>query len=310
MQRNSPNRSTSCRFDPKSANGCQRPTLLQAWDLATANGGALRPPRNLLLRSLPIQDFKRILPLLERVSLTPRRVLQHDRTPVEQLYFIEEGVVSVLAGVAERRAVEVGMIGPEGVVGIPAVLGPRVSPYRSLVQLGGNAYRINANHIKRAIDEMPSFRTALLHFLHAVLIQASQCAACNLCHQAMQRLARWLLMSQDRSGRAELPITHDALARLLGVRRSTISEAIELLERRGVLVKARGLIRIRDRDHLERVSCKCYRIIRLEQERLLTSPAARDQSLFLPGDSGRPEFLATRPMLGSTVRSGEAALVA
>jgi hypothetical protein len=146
---------------------------------------------------------------------------------------------------------------------------------------------------------MPSFRWALLHFLRAILVQASQCGACNLCHPFMQRLARWLLMAQDRSS-AELPITHDALARLLGVRRATVSEAIESLEPRGVLMQARGLIRIRDRDHLERAACSCYRIIRLEQERLFRTVVRSSGSLFLPDKSERPD---PRMTLGSALAS-------
>lgn len=267
--------STSCRFDHESAEARRPQTFFVALD-QTRHGP--RPPQNVLLRSLPVQDFKRISPLLERIPLTPRRVLQHDKTHIEHLYFIEEGAVAVLATASERRTVEVGMIGQEGVVGIPAVLGPCVSPHRSVVQLGGSAYRIEANHIRQAFDEMLSLRTALLHFLHTALVQASQCAACNLCHPVVQRLARWLLMAQDRSGKAELPITHDALARLLGVRRATVSEAIESLVRRGALQTARGLIRIYDREHVEGVACSCYRTMRAEQERLLRTATMRELS--------------------------------
>jgi CRP-like cAMP-binding protein len=306
MQKQSLSFSTSRRFDPKPADERRIPMPSFAPDRAVPLGGEPGLPKNVLLRSLPAQDLKRVLPLLEWIPLTPRRVLQHDKTHVEHLYFIEEGVVSVLAGATEGRNVEVGMIGREGVVGIPAVLGHRVSPHRNFVQLGGSAYRINANHILRAIDEIPSFRTVLLHFLRVVLIQTSQCAACNLCHPAVLRLARWLLMAQDRSGTSELPITQDTLARLLGVRRATVTEAVESLERCGVLVKARGLIRIRDRNRLERVSCSCYRIIRVEQERLLRIAAA-PEPFFLPSKSRRPEFLSARPALGSTAQQGEAA---
>ncbi len=162
MQRQPLGFSTFCRFDSESVDGRRTPTFHFAAVQTGQNGHEPRSLQNVLLQSLPIQDLKPIIPLLERIPLTPRRVLQHDKTHIEHLYFIEDGVVAVLAAASERRGVEVGMIGREGVVGIPAVLGPCVSPHRSLVQLGGSAYRIKANQIRRAFDEMPSLRTALL----------------------------------------------------------------------------------------------------------------------------------------------------
>lgn len=232
-------------------------------------------PRNLLLRSLSGQDFNRLGPFLELVPLVPRRVLQHAKVPVEYVYFIEDGLVSVQAAADEREPVEVWLIGQEGVVGSSAVLGMSTSPLRHMVQIGGRAYRIAVDDLLAALDTMPELRTVLLSYLHAALMQSAQSTACGLRHAFPQRLARWLLTAQDRCTCDELPITQDCLARTLGVRRATVSETLITLERKGVLARLRGLIRIRDRSRLERIACRCYRILRREQERPLRLPIDR-----------------------------------
>ena len=221
-------------------------------------------PLNALLRSLPRDDLERLRPFLERVPLVPRRVLQHGGLPTEHIYFIEDGLVSVFANAEERNGVEVWLIGREGVVGSPAVLGRKVTPLRYVVQIGGDALRIGVEDLTQLMADMPSLRAALLGYLHAALVQSSQSAACGLKHAFPQRLARWLLTAQDRCTRDDLPITHELLARILGVRRATVSEAINAFERRGLLERLRGLIKIRDRDGLERSACRCYRITRQE----------------------------------------------
>jgi len=232
-------------------------------------------PRNRLLRSLPRQDLERLRPFLETVPLVPRRVIQHAKFPVEHLYFIEEGLVSVLATADERDAVEVWLIGREGVVGGPAVLGVNSSPLRHVVRVGGHALRISVDDINALIDELPMLRTTMLSYVHVALMQSSQSAACSLRHSFSQRLARWLLTAQDSIDSSELPVTQALLARTLGVRRATVSETIKSFERRGVLARLRGLIRIRDRVRLENLTCSCYRIMRREQERPLRLPTER-----------------------------------
>jgi CRP-like cAMP-binding protein len=218
---------------------------------------------------MPQEEFARLAPSLERVTLVPRRVLQHAKVPVEHLYFIEEGLVSVQASTDEESAVEVWLIGREGVVGSPAVLGVSASQLRHVVRVGGSAYRIAVQDLSAVIAEIPALRAMLLSYLHVALMQSSQSAACGLRHPFSQRLARWLLTAQDRTGSDEVPVTQDLLARTLGVRRATVSEAIKAFERKGVLGRLRGLIRIKDRRRLEKITCRCYEIIRREQERPL-----------------------------------------
>ena len=241
------------------------------WTERDASGLALSGetalPRNLLLRSLPRRDLERVCPLLHRVTLTPRRLMQHAGVPIEHVYFIEEGLVSVLASADERNAVEVWLIGREGAIGVPALLGIRISPLRQFVQIGGSALRIGVEDLNRAMSESPQLRAVLHSYLHVALMQSSQSAACSLSHSLMQRLARWLLTAQDRSDRDELPITQDLLARNLGVRRASVSEALKPLEGRGIFAKERGLIRILDRTRLEQIACRCYRLMRLTRDR-------------------------------------------
>ncbi len=235
------------------------------WTAANTTSLALRgnaaPPRNLLLNALPRRDYERLSPLLERVTLTPRRVLHHAQVPIDHLYFVEEGLVSVLASTGDRHLVEVWLIGREGVVGSPALLGAKASPLRYFVQIGGSALRIGVEDLTRAMAEMPQLRAVLHNHLHAALMQSTQSAACSLRHSLLQRLARWLLMAQDRTELDEIPITHDLLARSLGVRRATVSETFKPLERRGIFGRGRGLIRILDRAGLEQIVCRCYHIM-------------------------------------------------
>jgi CRP-like cAMP-binding protein len=230
-------------------------------------------PQNLLLRSLHEADLDRLRPFLELVPLVPRRILQHARMPIEHLYFIEDGLVSVQATTGEQEPVEVWLIGPEGVVGSSALLGVTASPLRHVVHIGGQAYRVAVDDVIMLAATMPQLRTAILNYLHAALMQSSQSAACGLRHTFPQRLARWLLTVQDRTARDEFPITQDLLARTLGVRRATVSETIGSLEGKGVLARLRGRIRIRNRAMLEQIACRCYRILRREQERRLRLPA-------------------------------------
>ena len=208
-------------------------------------------PRNSLLQSMPAQQFEQIAHLMEPVTLAPRRTLQHANVPIKHVYFVEEGLVSVLASTDTRNAVEVWLVGREGVVGSAAVLGLDSTPLRYLVQIGGSALRIGVDDLRQAMADQPHLRALLLDDLHTALLRSSQSTACSLSHSFRQRLACWLLTAQDRSDRDEFRITQELLTRILGVRRATVSETIKSLEGRGILARMRGLIKIRDRDRLQ-----------------------------------------------------------
>jgi CRP-like cAMP-binding protein len=255
------------------------------WTVESANGPASNVdahPRNLLLQALPRRDYELLSRKLERVALTPRRALQHAHVPIEHLYFIEDGLVSVLASTGDRNPVEVRLIGREGVVGSAALLGARVSPLRYFVQIGGSALRIGVDDLARAMAESPQLRAVLHGHLHAALMQSSQSTACSLRHSLLQRLARWLLTAQERAGRDDIPITQDLLARSLGVRRASVSEVFKPLEGRGIFARERGLIRILDRARLEEIACRCYRIMGLKRDHAGKSETGRGPLFALP----------------------------
>jgi CRP-like cAMP-binding protein len=222
---------------------------------------------NALLRCLPEEDLTRLWPRFERVALKSRRVLHYPDAPMEHAYFIEQGLVSVLAHTGPGKSVEVWLIGREGFVGLPIILGQNISVHRRIVQVSGSALRIRADHLREAMDQAATLRDLLLLSIQTVLIQTSQLAGCNAHHGVEQRLARWLLMAQDRCQTEALALTHDMLSRLLGVRRATVSECIGALEEQKILGRARSLIRITARPRLETVACSCYRVIRSVDDR-------------------------------------------
>jgi len=230
-------------------------------------GEEVAPPKNALLQALPAHELACLMPLLERVPLAPRRVLQHAGLPIEHLFFIEDGLVSVLARVDGRSAAEALLIGRDGAVGATAMLGGETSDLTYFVQIGGSALRLGIEDLNRAAFEVPSLCEVLQGYLHVCLMQSSQSAACNLRHAFLPRLARWLLDAHDRSGLDRLPITQDLLARSLGVHRPTVSCAVKDLETAGVCAKDRGVVRIVDRLSLERLACHCYRILRAQADK-------------------------------------------
>lgn len=229
---------------------------------------AVEAPHNLLLRALPPADLARLRRLFKPVLLKARREIHISGAPLDYVYFIEDGLVSVLAGTGDGKAVEVWLTGREGMIGMPLILGGPPSPHRRIVQVNGRALRVRAGDLKAAMSEYEALRETLMHYVRTVLVQTSQLGACNASHTLQQRLARWLLMAHDRCMTDDLPLTHQMLARMLGVRRATVSEAVLALEQQGVLAKARSLIQIVDRPRLEQLACYCYGVVRGADEQL------------------------------------------
>jgi CRP-like cAMP-binding protein len=225
--------------------------------------------RNRLLAMLPPSEIERLQPYLDPVALRCRQVLHFRGMPIEQVYFVEEGLVSVLAHTGESDAVEVWLVGHEGVVGLPVLLCGSTSPHRRVVQIGGRAWRMAAEDLRLLMEESGLLRTLLLRYVHAVIIQTSQAGACANRHSLQQRLTRWLLLAQYHLGHDELPLTHALLSRLLGARRTSITVALGALEEAGVVQQGRGCITILDRERLEEVACHCHRIIKAAYEGIL-----------------------------------------
>ena len=225
-------------------------------------------PRNKLLQSLSAEDFAHLRPMLELVPLTDRRTLHTPGIPFRHVYFIESGLVAVLAKVGNGRAVEVWVVGREGFTGVPIVLGMASSAHFRVIQVRGMAYRIDAGDLLRAMNEIEALRPLLLRYVHAVLVETSQSGACNASHHLLQRVIRWLLNAHSKCECDELPFSNETLARMLGVRRASVSQCISDLERDGILEKRGRLIQILNRQGLEALACDCHRVIASEYARV------------------------------------------
>lgn len=230
------------------------------------------PPRNKLLRDLSPDAFQRLKPSLELVPLKARRILHYAKLPIEQVYFIERGLVSVVASTEQdSQGIESWLIGLEGLAGVPVLLGVMNSPHRRTVQTDGNAWAIRSADLILAMDEIPELRRVLFHYVHTILVQTAQIGACNARHPLMKRLARWLLMAQDRLEDTTLPLTQETISRMLGVRRASVTETIRRLEQEGAVSTSRGQITIEDRSRLQALCCHCYSIIADQSPALLDS---------------------------------------
>jgi CRP-like cAMP-binding protein len=218
------------------------------------------PQKNRLLAALPAADLNRFFAGLEPVSLPLRQVIYEVGKPLDEVYFIEAGVASVLTTMANGSTIEVGMIGFEGIVGMAALLGAEVSAQQIIVQVPVNALRMKMSTCRVAFDQSTGFRTAVLRYLAALLDLGSQTAACNRLHTIEQRCARRLLMARDRSQRDVLPMTHEFLASMLGVRRAGVTETAGELQRSGLIRYHHGQLTIIDHDGLEALACECFRI--------------------------------------------------
>ncbi len=199
---------------------------------------------------------------MEKVPLFHKQVLHTPDLSIRHVYFVEEGAISVVADTNGGGIAEAWLIGNEGIAGVPVVLGAETTPHTWMVQVEGSALQMTSTDLRQRMDEMPSFRSLLLHYVYSVLIQTSQSGACNIMHPIQQRLARWLLMIHDRLERDNLPLIHDDIAQMLGVRRASVGEEIERLEATGAICHGRGHIRVLDRSKLEELACECYFAIR------------------------------------------------
>jgi CRP-like cAMP-binding protein len=222
--------------------------------------------KNRILAALPQAELDRLFSSLEPVSLAQRQVLHEVGAPFEHLYFIEAGVASVLTSMADGSRIEVGMIGREGIVGAAALLGGERSAQHVIVQVCGAALRMKVAKCRAAFDGSAAVRVPVLRYIQAFLDLSAQTAACNRLHSIEQRCARWLLMARDRVDGDEMPMTHEFLATMLGVRRAGVTETVGELHRSGLIQNHRGAVTILDREGLEAAACECYR---LDHERLL-----------------------------------------
>ncbi len=217
---------------------------------------------NNLLAAIPGADYRRLLPGMEAVTLVFGDVLYEPGAAIRHVYFPGNAMLSLLTLAGGHLALEVGLIGREGMLGVPLVLGSKVSPVRVLVQGTGTALRMTAASFMREFRVNAPLRRELYGYTYALMNQVSQTAACNRFHVVEQRLARWLLMTQDRVRTDAFHMTQDFLSNMLGVRRVGVTEAAQVLQKRGLIDYARGNITIIDRTGLESAACACYDVVR------------------------------------------------
>jgi CRP-like cAMP-binding protein len=224
------------------------------------------PTKNRLLAALPLKEQEHLLLNMEQVALPFAKVLYEPGDVIRHVYFPNNAIISLLSTVEDRSTLEVGLVGDEGMAGISVFLGVKRSRNRALVQGAGTAMRMKAGLFRRESNHGGKLQTLLLRYTQALLTQVSQVAACNRFHLVDARLARWLLMTHDRTRSNEFRVTQEFLSNMLGVRREGVNKAAGALQRDGLISYSRGLLTILNRAGLERVSCKCYVIIKEEYE--------------------------------------------
>lgn len=222
---------------------------------------------NGILRRLPRNEFRTIFPRLEFTKLPLHVVLNEAAKPIKYGYFLSGGLASILTVLSHGKIVEVGLTGAEGFVGLPLVAGLKSSASRVIVQVEGDAFRIRAGDLSRAFQDCPVLVRTLHYYAQDIAAQAAQIAACNRLHNANQRLARWLLMSQDRLGGDLVRLTQEFLAHMLGMRRASVTVALGFLQRAGLIKYGRGTVRIQNRPGLEAATCECYAAINQHHKR-------------------------------------------
>jgi CRP-like cAMP-binding protein len=232
-----------------------------------ANVAILEPISNQLLGFLSTKDRNFLTPYLKRIPLVLRQSLEKANQPIENVYFPEDGIASVVGDSDSVREIEIGIIGKEGMTGLMVVMGNDRSPYDTFVQVAGSALVLSARNLRSAMKKSQSLRDLLLHNVQVFMIQTSQTALANAAALLSQRLARWLLMVEDRLSTKEIPLTQEFLAMMLGVQRSGVSIAIGDLESRGFIASKRRLIVILNRSALEKFTNGSYGTAEAEYKR-------------------------------------------
>jgi CRP-like cAMP-binding protein len=220
-----------------------------------------RQVKNVILLSLPDGEYSLIRPHLEAMDLPHHTIMHEPGEKIEYAYFLNEGMTSLVVLTSDGRSVEVGIVGREGMVGTPLAVGLHRGPYRAIMQIPGSGLRVKAGILEDTLVAAPELRMALSRYALMQGLQVAQIAACNRLHEIEQRLARWLLMCQDRVDSQLLHLTQDFMAQMLGTGRPTVSLAAGILQRAGLIQNSRGTVKILNRKSLEGAACECYGVI-------------------------------------------------
>jgi CRP-like cAMP-binding protein len=236
---------------------------------------------NLLLGSLPIAEFQRLLPRMQEVRFKARQVLHHAGSPIDHVYFPASGLLSAVLRMRDGNSIEVSSIGHEGMAGLSACIGNKLSPFDVVVQIPGEGLRIDIPFMQQVLKQDGAMYGLLTDYQSVSAVQAAYQVACNGLHTVERRCCRRLLTVGDRTGWSVLPLTHESLALSLGVRRATVTDGLGQLQSRGVIKCLRGQIEVLDRPQLQSLACECYQAIHDEYARLFESaggdgPSAAD----------------------------------
>ena len=227
-----------------------------------------KPYKNRILAALPATEIERLAPHLIPVTLKKNQTLHDAGEPVNSVYFLEQGVCSIVVAMKDGITVEVGITGYEGFVGVPAVLGGGLSPNRCFMQIAGYGYSVPAGILVERLEQPGKLRPLLERVVQGLMVQSRQTSACNRVHELEERLARWLLCCHDRVQEDRVPVTHEFLAMMLGVHRSSVTLAAGVLQQAGLITYTPGHVTIQDLKGLKKAACECYQVIHDEYVRL------------------------------------------
>jgi len=227
------------------------------------------PIRNGILAALPSEEFARLFPNLKPVNLNAGDVLYETGDNMRYAYFLNSGAVCLLAESSNGESIEVGSIGREGVVGVPTILRVERALFRVVVEIPGDALRVEAETLREEFHRGGKLQIWLLRYTHALFTQMSQSGICSHFHTVEQRLCRWLLVTSDRCQSESFQLTHELIAQMLGTSRSAVTMAAARLQRLGLISYCRGKVSILDRPALQMTACECYEIIKDEFDHFL-----------------------------------------
>jgi CRP-like cAMP-binding protein len=227
------------------------------------------PQQNHILEALPQLERDRMFPYLTLVALPLGKVLYESGDTLRHIYFPTDSIVSLLYVLEDGESAEIAVVGNDGAIGVALFMGGETTTNRAIVQSAGFAYQLTGARLKAEFERHGQMLHILLRYTQALITQMAQTAVCNRHHSVDQQLCRWLLLSLDRLSSAELTMTQELIANMLGVRREGVTEAAGKLQKLGVITYRRGQITVLDRPALERLSCECYAVVKRETDRLL-----------------------------------------
>jgi CRP-like cAMP-binding protein len=226
---------------------------------------------NRILLALPPSTLERIAPALEQISTENGQVIDHVDGPIEYMYFVNRGLVSVVKTMQDGRTVEIGAVGVEGITDANALFGIGTAVLETIVQIPGSALRVRRDTLRQEMERDDALRIAMQDYARFAFGQLAQTAACNRLHSLEERCCRWLLIAHDSALSNTFPLTHEFLAMMLGVQRSGVTIAARMLKKAGLIDYTRGLMTITDRAGLKEASCECYGSLQNELGKLFST---------------------------------------